>query len=183
MVLNSICLRELRLRCREWGLLAEVASNFFAGSVTEKGDGGNVRFPVMAMHNVAVVLQNRALDATKLGVKVKATALEDIQLVFSSGIHYSLRIGEDGRSTSFFLIFLCDWKHPPPFPKNAPEVSQGTGGGWFLVRIPPFLPLPLSFPYLSLYLSYYLYPIFKHLKFSSYAYSLMYSYISPSPYL
>lgn len=106
MVLNSICLRELRLRCREWGLLAEIASDFFASSATERGDTGNVRFPVMAMHNVAVVLKDHTLNSPELGVKVKVTLGQLVELGFVGGvIHYSLRIGEDWRSTSFFLIF------------------------------------------------------------------------------
>ena len=98
-------LRLLRIR---WGLLAEIASDFFARSVTEKGHGGNVSFSVVTVDNVAVVLQNRALDAPKLGVEVEATALEDIQLVFSSVIHYSLRMTAPWRITSFFLFFYAE---------------------------------------------------------------------------
>ena len=63
---------------------------------------------MVTVDNVAVVLQNRALDAPKLGMEVEATALEDIQLVFSSVIHYSLRMTAPWRITSFFLFFYAE---------------------------------------------------------------------------
>jgi len=90
------------------GLLAEIASDFFARGVTEKGHSGDVSFSVVTVDNVAVVLQNRALDAPKLGVEVETTALEDIQLVFSSGIHYSPRIGARHRAASLFSFFSAE---------------------------------------------------------------------------
>ena len=45
------------------------------------------------------------------------------------------------RVASFISCDSNEWKHPPPFPKNDFGLSQGTGGGWFLVRITPFSPI------------------------------------------
>ena len=46
-----------------------------------------------------------------------------------------------GESRKLYSVLFERMEYPPPFPKNDFELSQGTGGGWFLVRITPFSPI------------------------------------------
>jgi len=154
MVWYSIFLGGLRLRER-MGLLAEIASDFFARGVTEKGHGGDVSFSVVTVDNVAVVLQNRALDAPKLGVEVEATALEDIQLVFSIGIHYVPENRGAAPCRKLFFDFLMRLETPSPISKKTPPRFPGQRRGVvFSPHSPIFnhLKLPLSLLYVYPYI-------------------------------
>ena len=66
-------------------------------------------------------------------------------------------------NATLFLVFFDEWKHPPPFPKNAKGSFRGSGGGWFLTRSTPIFTILYATPCLLLLFLYIYYDLYTSL--------------------